>query len=1020
MLINFFIFDSMKRILVSLLALLPAFVTAQNNKSYFQQEVNYKIDVQLNDRKHTLSANIEIEYINRSSDTLTEIWMHLWPNGYKDRTTALCNQKLNDGDASLYFAGEEKRGYIDNLDFTTDNTNVKWKYDKKNIDICVLQLNKPLLPGNRTIIRTPFFVKIPDAKFSRMGHSAQAYAITQWYPKPAVYDRDGWHPIPYLDQGEFYSEYGSYDVSITLPSNYVVGATGDLQTETEIQWLSERAAAPKKISKNDSIPPSSGKFKTIRYTQQNVHDFAWFADKRYYVSKSEVTLPKSGRTVTTWTMFRNREGEYWINSIQYLNQAVLFYSEKVGEYPYNQCTALFGPLSAGGGMEYPNVTVIGETGSSFLLDAVIAHEVGHNWFYGILGSNERAHPWMDEGMNSSVESRYILHHYPSDSKEKQNDLSASVNGGGIIGLNTFDYHQSGLFEYQLSASMHIDQPIEMHSVDYIPFNYGAVVYKKTALAFDYLRAYLGEETYDHCMQAYFNEWKFKHPRPQDVKEVFARESGKNLDWLFSDLFNTTTQQDFSLRHAHFDNGKATFTVKQNSGVGAPFVVGGFKDGEKITEQWFEPSQTGQPLEMSCEGCDQLRIDPKQVMIETNYNNNSSNVQLPKLRLFPTVTTRDRNYIFITPIAGFNDYNKLMAGISVYNKFLPFRKFEYAITPLYATGNKELAGTAIASYTFYLTSELIRDIRFDNQFRMYSYGNDVYRTAEKTLIETDLHYKRYSPTFTVNFRLHDPKSRERKTLVVQSVHLWEEQLQYQNSPDLKFANIKTQYVDFYRLRYTHQNNRRIDPYMESIGLEANQYVFKGDVEGQYSISYKKLNKKTTFRMYLGYTFSDKSNGLYGFFLSDRNAARGSTDYAYDDLYFGRTATEGFWYRQMYLRQGGFKAYSPLGSYRSYIAALNINIDLPIPLPISVYADIGTAEDFRKDVKAVYQIDQTFSYNAGLCLSLARNIVEVYLPLVKSQEIVEYNKTNNINLADEIRFVFNIAALTPSNLRNQLRN
>lgn len=670
-------------------------------------------------------------------------------------------------------------------------------------------------------------------------------------------------------------------------------------------------------------------------------------------------------------------------------------------------------------MEYPNITIIGETGSEFLLDAVIAHEVGHNWFYGILGSNERQHPWMDEGMNSSVESRYVLHYYPADSFGKKNELSEAVSGGKLIGFDKFDYHESSLFEYQIPASIHIDQPIEMQAAGYLPLNYGAVVYKKTALAMDYLRNYLGEDVYDRCMHTYFDTWKFKHPQPQDVEAVFEQVSGKNLDWFFHDLLNTVKQQDFSLKNARIENGNAGFTVNQRSGIAAPFVVSGLKEGKTITEKWFEADQAGKPLGFPCEGCDKLVLDQHKVMIETNYRNNGASSRLPKLRLLPTVSTQDRNYVYVTPVAAWNDYNKTMAGISIYNKFLPFRKLEYAITPLYAFGNKELAGTANINYSFYPVSGFIQEIRWSNQFRMFTYGRDTYRSNENKLVNTDMHYKRYSPSLSVHFKLKDPKSRERKTLELQSVHLWDDQIQYQNSPFWNYGEKSTKYVDFYRIRYTHQNNRRIDPYMESIGLEANQYVFKGDLEGQYSISYKKLGKKATFRVYLGYTFSDKSNGLYGFFLSDRNAARGSTDYAFDDLYFGRTATEGFWYHQMYLRQGGFKSYSPMGSYRSYIAALNINIDLPIPLPIRVYGDIGTAEDFKKDVKTVYNISQSFSYNAGLCLSLVRDVIEVYLPLVKSQEIEKYNETNNISLAEEIRFVFNIAKLSPANLRNQLR-
>ena len=165
------------------------------------------------------------------------------------------------------------------------------EYHPEHIDICKLILNNPLKPGESIKISTPFFVKIPNGRFSRLGHVDQSYMITQWYPKPAVFDQNGWHPIPYLSQGEFYSEFGSFDVSITLPSNYTVGATGDLQNQDEIIRLNKLAEITKNISEFSdemTFPKSNSKNKTLRYIQNNIHDFAWFADKRYHVLKGEV------------------------------------------------------------------------------------------------------------------------------------------------------------------------------------------------------------------------------------------------------------------------------------------------------------------------------------------------------------------------------------------------------------------------------------------------------------------------------------------------------------------------------------------------------------------------------------------------------------------------------------------------------------------------------------------------------------------------------------------------------------
>ena len=376
----------MKKTTLALLTLLSLNLSAQD---YFQQEVNYTIDVELDDENHSLKGTVYIDYFNNSPDDLDFLWFHIWPNAYKDKTTALAKQKLENGSTSLYYAADTERGHINGLDFKVAGERVRWNYHPEHIDICKLVLNKPLRAGKSIRISTPFFVKIPDAKFSRLGHIDQSYMITQWYPKPAVYDKDGWHPMPYLDQGEFYSEFGSFDVSITLPSNYTVGATGDLQNNKEIARLNNLARVTDTItqfSDDMSFPTSDLSTKTLRYTQKNIHDFGWFADKRYHVLKGEVELPNSKEKVTLWIMFTNNEAKLWRNSIEYMHDAVYYYSLWNGDYPYKHCSAVDGTIAAGGGMEYPNVTVIGGSGSDIALEEVIMHEVGHNWFYGMLGS----------------------------------------------------------------------------------------------------------------------------------------------------------------------------------------------------------------------------------------------------------------------------------------------------------------------------------------------------------------------------------------------------------------------------------------------------------------------------------------------------------------------------------------------------------------------------------------------------------------------------------------------------------
>jgi hypothetical protein len=210
--------------------------------------------------------------------------------------------------------------------------------------------------------------------------------------------------MPYLDQGEFYSEFGNFTVNITLPANYVVAATGDLQNESEKKFIESRMLqnVPDAINQLRDNPVSDTQYKTITYQQKNVHDFAWFASKQFLVEKSIATLPSNKKT-DCWSFFSPKEHSIYDSSSRITAKTIEYLSTHVGEYPYQQASIVAGHLLAGGGMEYPNVTVIGNVESKSILQTVIVHEVGHNWFYGLLGSNERAYPWMDEGINTFYE-----------------------------------------------------------------------------------------------------------------------------------------------------------------------------------------------------------------------------------------------------------------------------------------------------------------------------------------------------------------------------------------------------------------------------------------------------------------------------------------------------------------------------------------------------------------------------------------------------------------------------------------
>ena len=452
-------------------------------KPYFQQKVDYKINVSLDDQKNRLLGNITIKYHNQSHDTLKYILLHLWPNAYKNTQTAFSTQFIENGKRDFHFSKKEDRGSIDSLNFMVNGKESKFTFYADQPDIAKLELASPLAPGQSITIYTPFRVKIPKS-VSRLGHIDNSYQITQWYPKPAVYDLEGWHPIPYLDQGEFYSEFGTFDVSITLPQNYVVAATGELQNKEEWDFIEQIIRNSEKqnfdyLSLTDQVIPASDTiFKTIQFKADNVHDFAWFADKRFYILKDEARLP-SRKKIDCYAYFTNVEAQLWKKGAEYTSRAVEFYSKTVGEYPYPHATAVQSALGAGGGMEYPMITVIGKTGNAKSLDIVIAHEVGHNWFYGILASNEREYAWMDEGFNSYVESRYSDKYYPN-SKEITPNLV-----------------------YLTQARRAMDQASNTPSQNLTSINYFLGAYAKPTMVLRYLEEYLGVDKMDRILNKYY-------------------------------------------------------------------------------------------------------------------------------------------------------------------------------------------------------------------------------------------------------------------------------------------------------------------------------------------------------------------------------------------------------------------------------------------------------------------------------------------------------------------------------------
>jgi hypothetical protein len=918
------------------------------------------------------------------------LYFHLWPNAYENNTTELAQQLFSINGKSKLFNDPELRGYIDSLDFKVNGKPVQWKLMPHHSDICQLMLNHKIKSGERIEITTPFHVKIPKGVSSRLGHVGQSYQISQWFPKPAVYDKEGWHQMSYQDQGEFYSEYGSYDVSITLPSNYIVGATGNLQNKPELQMLEKRAQDTDWIktidTANNDFPPSSHQMKTLRFTENNIHDFAWFADKRFHVLKGNVTVPDSGRNVTCWLLFTNEQATLWKNALSYVTNAIHYFSKLNGDYPYQSFTAVQSALSAGTGMEYPGITVIGMVKDAYSLDDVLAHEIAHNWFYSALGSNERQYPFMDEGITSMYEDRYMINRYPN--KKLWTHYLKYHKLATFFHIDKMPEKLESELEWLNNARDNLDQAIDLPSDDYSSTNYNLIIYTKAAMGFTYLRAYLGDSLFDSIMHNYYYTWKFKHPQPDDLKQIFETQSGKDLQWFFCDFIGTTKQMDYKVMRFK----RHSLLVKNNAELVSPFIIAGMIGDSLCFEKWVDGFEGQKWIPLPDGNYTKLIIDPHHLtpeLFRLNNNIKTSGI-FPKkdsicIQPFFTLEDPDKRYLMYIPALNWTKENGLMIGLGLHNKLFTPKPFEYFIMPFISFNQSQIAGYAMISY---------------NSTPYHFFIRKIISSLEAT--QFGALYNQNYQKIKLGLNLIVSKN-NRKNVLIKKIYgnyiVASDLYQIEHEETVKMKS-------FLQFGFQIEKTSIINPYRLLISSESNQSFLKTSVEFNYRISYYGKNRGLDFRLFSGIMLiQNRNRPLYAFSPSGRS---GNELYLFDGSYPDRFSPypSSLFSRQMTISEGDL--ISPLNKvlgFSNRLISLSITSSLPefaAWLPMKPFVNL-----LINDHGVANNQNTLLFYEAGIKVGIW-NFFEIYIPIIVSRNI----ETITSSFKDRIRLVINL------NMRNQV--
>lgn len=1011
---------SLRLLFVLLFSYSGLLAQAQKEKvAYFQQEVNTTINVTLDDVEHKITGDIKMNYKNNSNQGLDTLFIHLWGNAYKDRTTAFAKQQLRNKSKKFHYSTPEDKGNFDGIAFSINGKSVNYQYYEGNKDIAIIFLPQTLKPGEEMTIETPLNLKIP-ASFSRLGHVGTSYQMTQWFPKPAVYDKDGWHPMPYLTQGEFYSEFGSYDVSITLPENYVVCATGTLKTDSEYQFLEKKIAETKARAQDTisdiSFPESSETMKTIRYTAENCHDFGWFADKRFYVEKGNVSL-SNGKDVDTWVFYTDTEKKLWQDALGYVDRSVKFYSDMVGNYPYPQATAVQSALSAGGGMEYPMITVIGAMGNAHALDQVITHEVGHNWFYGILGFNERDHAWLDEGINSYYDHRYDQLYY---------DEPMSL---GLPAFLTKGMEMSGM---QLALTAQVkrghDQAPSLHSADFESTNYFFSCYEKPALAFEFLEQYLGAEKFDRIMHSLYEQWEFKHPGPDDVISHFNRESGEDLSWFFDGFIYSNDEVDYKVRGITKNEDTYQIKVSNKGDIASPFPITAYKDGVAVETKWFKPTEKTRTYDFPVGEYDYIMIDSSYTMLDINRFNNYKKlkgVNLPSIGVLGGLDNMRKKQLFVLPAPLYNRYDGFMLGLNINNYAVPFPRFKASVTTVYGFNSKLLAGTARLQYDHAIKKGKLQRVSYKLTSRQFSLdGFDIDGRSRN--------YGTITPSIKFHF-LHNEGGPWTSIAEVKStfVNSTARNIGFiQPSPDnsvfseLNYKVFRSSPLNPFRLEASIEH-MSYDSYFRTVEESTSHNTVKVDIAVKQSYEYMK-DKKISARIYAA--AMPISNNLPTTTINETRAGNnanlnlvynGFSDHAFEDFFLGRHEQTGFFASQVKHKDGGFKLAgidpSSLGQSDRFAYSINLVSDIPIkklPNFFKLYFDYG---GYMINRQSSSERKMESIYSGGIMLNFI-DVVSIHFPLINSDNITAAQGSNYL---PKISFTLDLNKMDVVDLYNNFR-
>lgn len=911
----------------------------------FAQQNSIAIKSTLNIDKNELQIQEEILYHNTSDTLLNTIYLHNWPNSFRDRKTPLSKRFIKDFRKDLYFAKEKNLGKttIKNLAVNFEITDFKELKDQP--DILKIPLKESLKPKDSAKITVTYIVKIPNAKFTDYGKTKEGYHLRFWYLTPAVYNC-GWQLMSNLNIDDLYENPTDFTIEIDIPKEYVL-ESNLYQYET------------KKETKNNYY--LVGKNKT---------------DVIISINKKNQLKTFKTEKITVYTDVINSEITNQTTT-DILNRELIFIEKYLGKYPHKEIyidkiTQSKNPVY--GLSQLPDF--LRPFSDTFKWDVTMFKELLKKYIENTLLLNRRKDYWFIDGLQNYLMLEYIEEFYPNTK------LLGNLSNKWF--LKSFNFSKLKFDDkyplvYQFSARKFLDQALNTPADSLSNFNRKIVSKYKAGLGLLFLKNYIGDSILNKSIKEFYQKNQSKTITSSKFKKLLSSKTSKNLDWFFNDFIKTNKKIDHTITEITESKDSVAVTIKNKRNMVTPVAIYALKNKEIQFKNWIPNVKSSKTVKFKKGDYDTFVLNYENLYPEYNTLNNWRRIHKKifnkpiKFSFLKDVSDPNYNQLFYEPDLKYNFYNGVILGVKLHNKPLIRRNFEFKVSPSYATKSNSIIGQFSLLYNQYYENTKIDNIAFGVAGSTSDYA-------------PNLSYKSIIPYLNIYFKRKSLRDATSQSIRAKLVSI---------NKDVAPNKIKTAQDNYsvLSLSYSYINPDIIKEFSYGFTTEFAKNFSKAAI----GIRYRKLTSSNTqldFRFFAGSFLTNNSVGDYFSFGLDR-----ANDYLFQLNYFGRSESTGFFSQQFIITEGGFKSVLPTRFANQFMVSTNSSIGLW--RWIEFYNDVAFLKNKNKPIY--------FAYENGIRFNFIHQIFEIYFPFYSNNgwEISQaaYPQKIRFTLTANVNSIFN---------------